>query len=168
MSDLIERLVRYAALPTSRVASARELCAEAVAALAALAAKDAEIAALHLSLGRVTADMMGMQDGALVRDQAVEIDSLRASAAAKDAEIERAIAAWKTAVAQSAENEREIAALLSLVATLRARLAAAEGAVSAGRTLRRVWPKLAPECVAAEEFDRAVATYDAAKEPPHD
>ena len=41
--DLVKRLLHYSALPASRASSARELCAEAAAALEA---KDAEIAKL--------------------------------------------------------------------------------------------------------------------------
>ena len=44
----------------------------------ALAAKDAEIERLRTALGSWNATLMGMQDGSLVRDQATEIERLRA------------------------------------------------------------------------------------------
>ncbi len=114
----------------------------------AAAAKDAECERLRLSLGRATVDLMGMRDGALVRDQAVEIDSLRASVAAKDAEI----------------------------TSLRARLAAAEAALrpiaDAASDLDdnesgEIWERPAAMSIDCDHL-RAAAAYFATKEPPHD
>ena len=74
--DLVKRLLHYSALPASRASSARELCAEAAAALEA---KDVEIAEARTALA-VERDVVGMF--------AAEIAALKARLAAAEAVID--------------------------------------------------------------------------------
>ena len=180
MSDLIARLQKPF-LPSASGAydggirlplEARQELMDAAAirieAAAALAAKDAEIerlAALGLqafkqserdvaeierlaqALGRMTADMLGMRDGALVRDQATEIEGLLESSRKDARKIARTAALF---VKVNGERRR----LAAEIATLRARLAAAEAVVEIARQEARIDQ---PELVAA------IGRYDAAK-----
>ena len=76
--DLVRRLLHYSALPASQASSARELCAEAAAALEA---KDVEIAEGRTALA-VERDVVGMF--------AAEIAALKARLAAAEALLETA------------------------------------------------------------------------------
>ena len=101
-------------------------------AAAALAAKDAEIERLRTALGSWSATLMGMQDGSLVRDQAAEIERLRADHKASVDELFGSLGvatAALTAIHTALGCGPHLDDALGAVATLRARLAKAEAAL---------------------------------------
>ncbi len=157
--DAAAALAAKDALIREMEAALKEERADVAVALAeartTLAAKDAEIESLRLSLGRATADLMGTQDGALVRDQTVEIDGLRARLAAADAAVK---AARKMYAAQQAEAKAQI---LSDQATER-------GDTQSTDRIREYARAAAVSSNAEREFRATLAAYDATKEPPHD